>query len=574
MASSPVPPPRERSVTIIALDPSVRIDGEILLAKINIPAERLQPGPIGYRVEVIDFDSTTDTLYLPGAVVDGDPWASKRKRGLGDALVRDPELHRHNAYALVMRTLGRFEQALGRRVSWGFDGHQLKVAPHAFSDANAFYSEKDTALLFGYFPGADDKPVFTCLSHDVIVHETTHALVDGLRDRYREPSSPDQAAFHEGFADVVALLSVFSLPAVIAKTIDNTAGTTRLDAATLTPDELRKSRIFGLAKQVGEEVQAVRGKPLRRSLELDPNPQLYLTFEEFKEAHRRGEILVAAMLTAFVNIWSARLVALLEDRQWVDRSRVIEEGADIADCLLTSAIRALDYAPPVDVTFGDYLCALLTADREIRPSDTRYDLRRLVREAFASYGITPVSSDPEGYWDPAPERLDYSRTHFEAMRRDKDEVFRFVWENREELGLNQEAFTRVVSVRPCTRTGPDGFVLHETVCVYEQILEPLASELGTIQIRKPQGMPEEKKLRLFGGGALIFDEYGRLKYHVHNRLPRDKERATSSSRRQQDRLDFLWTTGALRGDSPSRLSFSRMHLRRGAGSIAISREEW
>jgi len=562
-----VPPPRERSVTIVAQDPTIRVDGEILLAKINIPAETLGPGPVGYRVEVIDFDATTDTLYTPAPRVNPDKWS---KLG-GDALVSDPEFHRHNVYALVMKTLSRFEFALGRRINWGFDCHQLKVAPHAFSEANAFYSDQLNALLFGYFPGGNGKPVFTCLSHDVVVHETTHALIDGLRERYREPSSSDQAAFHEGFADVVALLSVFSLPAVIERTIDRSRGDAPLSTKLLTRDALRQSMIFGLAEQVGTELSddldVVRGSPLRQSLrDIDPSPEHYQTEEEFVEAHRRGELLVAAMLTAFVDMWSRRLVALVRDRQRVDRSRVIEEGADIAECLLTSAIRALDYSPPVDVTFGDYLSALLTADREIRPSDTRYQLRSSVLDAFREFGIEPASGTEDGYWKPAPEDLDYSRTHFDAMRRDRDEVFHFIWENRAKLGLHPEAFTRVETVRPCMRVGADGFVLNETVCEYVQILEPLASELKALGMSKPKDMPDAKKLRLFGGGALIFDEYGHLKYHVYNPL--------RSVERQQQRLDFLWESGALRGDSPARLSISRMHLRRATQSIKRAEQEW
>src|SRR5918993_1424458 len=56
------------------------------------------------------------------------------------ALLEDPRFHAQNVYAIIMRTLARFEFALGRRVGWSFLGHQLQVAPHAFADANAFYS--------------------------------------------------------------------------------------------------------------------------------------------------------------------------------------------------------------------------------------------------------------------------------------------------------------------------------------------------------------------------------------------------------------------------------------------------
>ena len=48
-----------------------------------------------------------------------------------------------------------------------------------------------------------------------------------------------------------------------------------------------------------------------------------------------------------------------------------------------SAIRALDYTPPVDLSFGDYLSALVTADSEVRPrSDDRYELRKHVLASF------------------------------------------------------------------------------------------------------------------------------------------------------------------------------------------------
>ena len=57
---------KSRPFTIVAQDPSV-LDrkGRPLLTTVDVPAEELAPGPSGYRVRVIDYDSSTGTLYEP-----------------------------------------------------------------------------------------------------------------------------------------------------------------------------------------------------------------------------------------------------------------------------------------------------------------------------------------------------------------------------------------------------------------------------------------------------------------------------------------------------------------------------
>src|SRR5688500_5929274 len=53
-----LPQPRQRYMTVIAQDPSVRAGDRIVMAKVAVPAEDLIPGPMGYRVQVVDYDST------------------------------------------------------------------------------------------------------------------------------------------------------------------------------------------------------------------------------------------------------------------------------------------------------------------------------------------------------------------------------------------------------------------------------------------------------------------------------------------------------------------------------------
>ena len=53
---------------------------------------------------------------------------------------------------------------------------------------NAFYSRASKSIQFYYFY-KDGKRVNTCLSHDIIAHETGHAILDGLRPYFLEDSS-------------------------------------------------------------------------------------------------------------------------------------------------------------------------------------------------------------------------------------------------------------------------------------------------------------------------------------------------------------------------------------------------
>lgn len=570
------PQAQTRFFRVIAQDPSVKIKEKILTTLLEVPAEDLLPGPWGYRVQVVDYDVSKDMLITPPATANGaDPFIDKSDK----ELLSDPHFHCQNVYALVMKTLARFEYALGRRVSWSFYGHHLKVAPHAFGEANAFYSEQDHALMFGYFPSRDGKEtVYSCLSHDIVVHETTHAILDGLRDCFTDPASQDQAAFHEGFADIVALLSVFSMRDIARLVIDGTKSKKKkkgkdqdletISQKAVTREKLRDSILFGLAEQFGRELQTTRGNALRRSIDLSPSGD-YLEQEEFKEAHRRGEILTAAVMNAFLEVWVNRLSTMgLVRKGRMNRDRVVEEGAEIADRLLTILIRAIDYTPPVDIYFSDYLSAVLTADFELYPTDDKYQFRPIILKSFHAYGIDPPprTAKNEGRWLPPRRKLIYSRSHFEAMQHDPEEVFRFIWENRKALHLSDEAYTRVISVRPCIRLGHDGFMLHETVAECMQRLEIPAGELPDYDITPPENMPPETPVRINGGTTLIFDEWGRLKYSIFNRIKNKK--------RQEERLKYLWENGMIQQGPSAFKNFAALHLRRIVDDRSNLEEGW
>lgn len=557
-----------QTFTILAQDPAIEsAPGQPLFAKVNVPLERLADGPAGYRVKVVDFDAEANRLYQPHRYQQAPDDKALDPFDPPDAsLLGQPNFHCQHVYAVVMRTLARFELALGRRVAWGFDGHQLHVVPHAFVEANAFYSREDRALMFGYFQDGEDQ-VFTCLSHDIVAHETTHAILDGLRAGFMRASGPDQAAFHEGFADVVALLSVFSLREVVEFALTHyrgvplqQQGNSRLiDGAALQIDALADTLLFGLGEQFGQATSGLRANPLRRSVQKPPSTD-YLNSDEYADPHNRGEIFAAAMLRSLLELWVARCQSLgtFGDNLY-NLDAVIDEGAKAADQLLTIAIRALDYSPPLDLEFGDYLAALLTVDAEVAPDDSRYSYRQIIRDTFASYGIHVPSerTDADGCWLTFADndKVRYQNGHFDSMLRDAEEVFRFLWDNREVLQIDERAYTQVVSVRPSLRFGPDGFILRETVCEFTSRVNLFGAEFTSVfKEPRPAWLKPTTPFTVYGAGTLIFDQYGRIKYCI--------QRPLTDARWQVRRLEWLYGPGSEGADPGSAADLTRLHRAR------------
>jgi hypothetical protein len=238
------PLPVHRRLRGYAFDPSLATQLDTApVSEITyiVPWEPIEPGPIGEYVEVVDFDPPSDCFYAP---VDLNRSAILAEDGLAPS-EGNPQFHQQMVYAVAMTTIDHFERALGRKTLWA-DRYEkngrvppedrfvqrLRIYPHALRTANAYYSRNRGSLLFGYFPATDDPysgqfpggMVFTCLSQDVVAHETTHALLDGFHEHFMEATNADVLAFHEAFADIVALFQHFTYSEVLSHQIARTRG--------------------------------------------------------------------------------------------------------------------------------------------------------------------------------------------------------------------------------------------------------------------------------------------------------------------------------------------------------------
>jgi hypothetical protein len=589
----PVPAPQNRRLRVFSFDPLLGTDLDALgteqltlsLPWSDLDGDQLQPGPVGEYLEVVDYDPANQCFYPP---IDLNHPHLLAQDGL-PVSEGDPRFHQQMAYAVAMNTIHHFESALGRVALWAphlprdKDGEvvkglrpedefvqRLRIYPHAMRQANAYYHPERKALLFGYFPalGRDvgrNLPggmIFSSLSFDIIAHETTHALLDGLHRYFTEPSNPDVFAFHEAFADVVALFEHFSHPEVLWYQLARSRG------------DLRQESMLGvLAAQFGEALGkrgALRQYLGRRKDDgkwepITPDP---MAVGHVWEPHDRGAILVAALFRAFTNIYENRVqdlrriatggTGVLPDGDLHPDlvTRMAAEAARASGHMLNMCVRALDYIPPIDITFGEYLRALITADYDlVRDDDRRY--RVSVLSAFRDWGIYPsdvrsLSVDSLLWNPPEPGAFREIRNFLETVRFsdwdlscDRRKTYEQMHQNNQRfhtwlaahvgdgrdllLGLSLGPKTpgsiprndqnvpkfEVHSFRPCRRIGPDG---QERSDVLVEVVQRRKAFFDRELQKKVDGGQEADARPDFyfrGGCTLIIDpETGDLRYCI------------------------------------------------------------
>lgn len=528
--------PLTRPLRIYTLDPTVATHlGAI--ATIEVPFEPLEPGPRGALFEVDSRDGgvtyskvdLNDARVLLHCGVEPSP--------------ANHQFHQQMVYAVAASVYGTFRTALGRQVAWAFerpstDGRtRLRLVPHgAGMGANAAYDRNAGEIRFGYYPAPaavrgrnlPGGPVYTCLSHDVIVHELTHALVDGLRSHFLDPTGPEVLGFHEGFSDLITVLQHFRYPKMLERQIARHRGL--ID---------QPGCLTAIAEQFG--LTTGHTHSLRSAIQSDGPAR----FSRSATPHEMGTVLVTAVFQALADSYRRRIqryLALLPaaDAPLPDSLVEIlaEEATKLAGHFQMMCIRALDYCPPIDLEFGEYLRAVLTADRDLMPSD-RYGYRESLIDAFAAAGIYPAGVSafaedalvwraPRRYVPPAPG-LCFGDLRFdgdpsfpacqEEMLRQARALGEFITrpENIGEFGLvdarhpllegDQVDVPCVQSIRTSRRGGDNGEVLFDLVAEVTQ--ERYVRIPGTDRVTS-----------FVGGATVIIGPRGEVRYVISKNILR------------------------------------------------------
>jgi len=528
--------PVYRPLRIYALDPSASaLDGALSI--VNVPYEPIIIGVRGPQGSILEIINDTSANEQP---LDFNDRFLLMQQGRPQS-PEDPYFRQQMVYAVCSTTYAAFRQALGRDIAWGFrhsgagpDAARLRIRPSVADLENAFYDRSRGELCFGSFTASPEVAgrnvpgghISLCLSHDVVVHEMSHALLDGLRSHFLFPSNLDVLAFHEAFADIIAIFQRFTYRDVVLAAMRASRG--EMSSAKLLTNIAVQFAQATVA--TGSLRSAVGGTEHR--------------YDNTSEPHQRGEVLVATVFKAFSTLFARKCAPLIRlatngtgmlppgEIPDLLASQLAEKACNLASQFLTIYIRAIDYCPPIDISFGEFLRAVITADRDLVPHD-EFAYREAWIDAFAEAHIYPANvpalsesallwRNPESKLPPEPQ-LSFANLQFEGdpgRAASPAELWRQACAlgqlaadplYRAEFGLacpddpelrgDQLSLPIVESIRSSRRVGPSG-----------QVVFDLVGEIT--QRRVVQARDDTPGFEFFGGATVILDPKGNVRFVI------------------------------------------------------------
>lgn len=395
-------------------------------------------GPVSRRLAVLDLDPKTGRLRRGARFR---PSVGKTPGTYDVASEQDFEAQdfmQVTSFATVLRTMQMFEEpdTLGRPIQWAFEAPQLLVVPRAGEWANAFYERESHSLQFFHFASKDEKnplrTVYTSLSHDIVSHESGHAILDGIAPDLYSALTPQSLALHEAIADLTALVMAFRSPVVRETVLRQTGGS------------IRESNAFTrLAEEFGQALDPDRQQFFLRSLLNDRklgDPGVDAT-----EPHDLSEVLTGALYTVMVKLHEDAKQRLLREQGGTELS--VSGGAlfRAAEQFQRMVFRALDYLPPGEISFADYGRAIYASDQAAHPDSAQG--RDWLCEEFVTRGIVPNRAALETgapYDEPALAEVD-----LQTLIESDWAAYDFASRNRDLLGIPAEI---PFEVRPRLKT--------------------------------------------------------------------------------------------------------------------------